>query len=822
MMSPNPNRDNSHSDRLDDRSEELNTYGPKSTRLHAAAPNPEETEPDTPQLPERYTILRELKKGGMGRIYLARDSQVNRQVAIKVMRGRLGAQPEWLERFAQELKTAGKVSHPNVVTVYDANPNATTPYLVMEYIDGPDLSQLCDGKLPIARVLEIAVQVCQGLVAVHKLGLIHRDIKPQNILLSSQGIAKLTDFGIAKEFQPSQNTATGMVMGTPYYLSPEQARDAKSVDQRSDIYSLGATLYHLATGELPHVIRLERVKDSSLANVLEKALAEYSQRFSTSQEFLDALIRLTLRLERGNTTFANGWLADGECFTCGEVNPLDRKHCKACAGKLRVPCLQCQDTIPIWENVCDHCGGIQSSLYPKLIEDCKQRFATVEQSIAEHEYTPAVQALKGSTIPQGDPRFKDQTDAYRKLEGTLQEIHRVYDECIEQIDRDVKQNKLPQAIDYLAHLLVENPSLAKMHFAPGQSTLESRLELLKGKLAKQQQRTRKSTPNSPSSAFEHQGVDPQTEGSAGTGEKHKRWLNKRAVLIIAGLLACELVFEPLRRIIYQPRSPYSETRYAQANRFPNLPVTLKNSVGMEFRLIQPGTFTMGSPRNEADRSDAETEHQVTISSPYYMGVYEVTQKQYRELMHENPSEFQGDDLPVESVSYEEVQQFIEKLNTLPSEVAAGRKYSLPTEAQWEYACRAGSTTAYCFGGDDWYLDYYAWYGYYGRWHPFNLNKKGPQKVGGKLPNPWGLYDMHGNVWEWCSDWEEAYPSGSLTDPMGPSTGSFRVNRGGSWSSGAARCRSSCRSGYDPSDRNRYLGFRLALSSTGTSPDRGAE
>jgi formylglycine-generating enzyme required for sulfatase activity len=235
---------------------------------------------------------------------------------------------------------------------------------------------------------------------------------------------------------------------------------------------------------------------------------------------------------------------------------------------------------------------------------------------------------------------------------------------------------------------------------------------------------------------------------------------------------------------------------------------------MEFRLIQPGTFTMGSPSNEAGRTNDETKHQVTISSPYYMGVYEVTQKQYRELMHENPSEFQGDDLPVESVSYEDVQQFIEKLNALPSEVAAGRKYSLPTEAQWEYACRAGSRTSFYFGDARSQLDDYAWY-------DGNSGSK-THAVGQKKPNAWGLYDMHGNIYEWCSDWYGAYPTGSLTNPMGPSTGSLRVLRGGSWFSDAALCRSSFRLRYVPSYRSHNLGFRLALSSTGTSPVRGAE
>jgi len=520
MTSPNPNRDDSHMDRPVNRSEELYTDGPQPTQIHDTEAQRAETEPQSPPLPARYTLLRELKQGGMGRVYLAKDSQTDRQVAIKVMRGGLGSQPEWLERFGRELKAACQISHPNVVTVYDANTNAIPPYLVMEYIDGPDLSELCDGRLPLERVLEIAVQVCQGLVAVHQLGLIHRDIKPQNILLNSLGMAKLTDFGIAKETKPAQHTATGMVMGTPYYQSPEQARDAKSVDQRSDIYSLGATLYHLATGEIPNVIRLERVKDSALAKVLEKALAAYSQRYATSQEFLDALNRLSRAMERGNARLSSDWLHDGECFSCGEVNPLDRKHCKACAGKLRVPCLQCQETIPIWENVCDHCVGIQASLYKNRIEDCDRQLGSAERSLAEHEYAPAVQELDRLMIPEGDPRFTDQSDAAKKLRATLQEMHCVYQSCVDRIDRDVKHNKLPEAIDHLAKQFVDHPWLAKLRIAPGQETLESRFEALQDKLEKQQQTTREPLTSSHESAtLEYRTADPPTIGIPPTEPK---------------------------------------------------------------------------------------------------------------------------------------------------------------------------------------------------------------------------------------------------------------------------------------------------------------
>jgi formylglycine-generating enzyme required for sulfatase activity len=244
-----------------------------------------------------------------------------------------------------------------------------------------------------------------------------------------------------------------------------------------------------------------------------------------------------------------------------------------------------------------------------------------------------------------------------------------------------------------------------------------------------------------------------------------------------------------------------------------LPNELTNSVGMKFRLIQPGTFMMGSPESEAGRYSDEGQHQVTLTNLYSMGIYPVTQSEYQRLMGSNPSQFKGDCHPVEQVSWEDATEFIKKLNGLSEERTAGRFYRLPTESEWEYACRAGSSTAYCFGENEARLGEYAWYG------KNSGNKTHP--VGQKKPNAWGLYDMHGNVWEWCSDWYGDYPSGAVTDPTGPSTGSCRVHRGGSWGSVALDCRSANpRSRGGPSNRNCNLGFRLALSSLGTS--RAAE
>jgi len=211
---------------------------------------------------------------------------------------------------------------------------------------------------------------------------------------------------------------------------------------------------------------------------------------------------------------------------------------------------------------------------------------------------------------------------------------------------------------------------------------------------------------------------------------------------------------------------------------------LTNSFGMEFVKIPAGSFTMGDSSNEPI-------HQVKITREFYLGRTLVTQAQWLAVMGTNPSKFKhSNNCPVESVSWENVQEFIHKLNSQEEGT-----YRLPTEAEWEYSCRAGTTGDYA--GD---LDSLAWYSE-------NSGSK-PHEVATKQPNAWGLYDMHGSVWEWTADWYGDYPVGIVSDPTGASSGSDRVLRGGSWNHDAVFARSGDRDYYPPSYQSYDLGFRL--------------
>ncbi len=205
-----------------------------------------------------------------------------------------------------------------------------------------------------------------------------------------------------------------------------------------------------------------------------------------------------------------------------------------------------------------------------------------------------------------------------------------------------------------------------------------------------------------------------------------------------------------------------------------------NSLGMKFVYIPPGTFMMGSPPSESGRYSDETRHKVTLTKGFYMQTTEVTQGQWKAVMGKNPSYFgsYGDNCPVEDVSWYEAQEFIKKLNKRDR----SHTYHLPTEAQWEYAARAVTTGRFAGTGNLYEMG----------WYYSNSSGNGTHKVGTKKPNQWGLYDMHGNVWEWCEDWKGSYPSGHVTDPSGPDRGSGRVFRGGGWYSYTRYCRSANR------------------------------
>ncbi len=261
---------------------------------------------------------------------------------------------------------------------------------------------------------------------------------------------------------------------------------------------------------------------------------------------------------------------------------------------------------------------------------------------------------------------------------------------------------------------------------------------------------------------------------------------------------------------------------------------LGNGVELNLCWCPPGTFLMGSPATEAGRDEDEVQHEVTLTQGFWMAKTETTQAQWEALRPDNPSHFKGDRLPVESVSWDESKAFAATLTERlrqEGKLEPGWEFRLPTEAQWEYACRAGTSTAYHTGDSEQALHKAGWYSgnserkpsrigewlrslpLIGGWYTGKMGGGGETKpVGGKAENVFGLQDMHGNVWEWCADWYGDYRSGGVVDPLGPANGPFRVIRGGFLGNDAAWCRSAFRDPHWPGNRWNYQGFRVCLVS----------
>jgi formylglycine-generating enzyme required for sulfatase activity len=278
------------------------------------------------------------------------------------------------------------------------------------------------------------------------------------------------------------------------------------------------------------------------------------------------------------------------------------------------------------------------------------------------------------------------------------------------------------------------------------------------------------------------------------------------LVVVLSLLPCQ---EPLRA---------KDASEEQADKLgevahPKMMIVEVASVQMVFVLIPKGKFMMGSPKTEDGHQGDENQHEVEITKPFYLAKYPVTQQQYKALMKKNPSYFQAgkeggdkvkdldtDAFPVESVSWKDAQAFCRAMRYKDK---YGRKFRLPTEAEWEYACRAGTKTVYWFGDDPKKLGDHDW---------FSENSiHRTHVVGTKNANPWGLYDLHGNVWQWCQDVSGDYPKEAVTDPQGPNEGFKRMIRGGCWGSDAWLCRSAKRSSYLPEYRYDFLGFRVAVA-----------
>jgi len=719
-----------------------------------------------------YLILDKLGQGGMGVVFKARHRRLGRVGALKILPPSFARDRSAVMRFRREVEAAGRLKHPNLVAALDADEDRGVHFLVMDYVEGRDLDRVVRdrGPLPIAQAVDCLIQAARGLEAAHAEGIVHRDIKPGNLMLDSAGRVRVLDLGLARivdAANPFSKTAggrlteSGMYMGTVDYMAPEQAEDSHRVDHRADIYGLGCTLYYLLTGQEP--FPGETVLKRLIAHMERPAPSLRTARPGVSPALEAAYQRLVAKRP------------DDRPASMTEVIAL-LEASKVAAAEVKAP------------------GAARPESRPELM-------------VFDEAPLKRVALPKTKTDPSIFARREEPEGLMIGRELSLEDLV-----------MDVRREAAPAPI---------RPALKP--------------------------------------------VSATTRSLSRSAPTRSRGRPNRLGLVVFALAAIAVLGVSFVRLVLFPGSvPSSDSRSSTVRRAPldrvknegfeRLPDQHSAIPGSEIvqelhttrvgsiklKRIPAGTFLMGALEADADADpDEKPQHRVQITRPFYLGVYEVTQAQYEAVMGENPSHFASTGAgsatvagqstgrhPVENVSWLQAVWFCNALSRIegltpfyhvngdnveiPDRNASG--YRLPTEAEWEYACRANAPTPtiYSSGDDPRSVESIAWYG--------ANSKDRTHSVGEKLPNGFGLFDMNGNVCEWC--WDRApdgevsasayYLQSPATDPPGPNEDPERRYRGGAWNlKGPQGLRLSWRSCREPRDQRSHIGFRLALTASNT-------
>jgi serine/threonine protein kinase/formylglycine-generating enzyme required for sulfatase activity len=738
-----------------------------------------------------YRVLRLLGQGGMGLVFEAEDARLQRRVALKVMKPEVAARARHRERFVREAQAAARVEHEHIVPIFQIDEQNGVPFIAMPFLKGEPLdARLRRGRMAPAEVVNVGTQIAEGLAAAHAHGLIHRDIKPGNIWLEADDprVAatrrdsgaeraavriRILDFGLARlTGDEAQLTQSGAIMGTPAYMAPEQAR-GQPVDARADLFSLGCVLYEMATGRRAFHGRDTMAVLSSLALDTPDAPAAVNP---TVPAKLSSLIMRLLEKEPAKRPGSAAEVA-------AELRRL------AIAPGTDAPATE--DFVP--RSAPDDVAAVEAP--PHLALPSQSRGEGKIGPTAASSPSPRFGGRLGWGVIAAcalfliGGGFAAYQLVFKSKDGTL----------VVEVDGDAdvrfKNGELQIYGDDGKLRYTLKPGERNAKVAPGTYTVKVagadgvKLETPEFVMEKDGRVALRVTAEPLVVAVEQSNRVPGKENSAGDPG--------RAVPAVLPAGQPPLAAAPFDSTMAK------QLQDAWAKHF-GTPVEFENTAGMKFRLIPPGSFTMGSADKDQRRFMEGPPHEAVVTWPFSIGVHEVTHRQYEGVMSPGkqvPADVA--DLPAANLTWTDAQEFCRLLNERPEEKQAGRTYRLAADVEWEYACRAGTTGPYPFPDEQ--IKHCAWLqgNAGGKAHP----------VGTRQPNAWGLHDMIGNVGEWCQDTFHQYNAAKVehdpTKPI-PNSGKGHVVRSKHFKSPAYLARSSYRVMATEDNRTDVTGFRVVM------------
>lgn len=803
-----------------------------------------------------YVILDKLGQGGMGMVLKARHRRMDRIVAIKILSANVTKNVNAAKRFQREVKAAARLEHPNIVSALDADEVNGTPFLVMQFVEGTDLSALVkkNGPLPVDQAVSCVLQAANGLKYAHEQGVIHRDIKPANLFLDRSGTVKVLDMGLARLESEGANqdelTGTGQIMGTIDYMAPEQAADTKNADVRADVYSLGVTLWYLLTGSalypagstvmklmahqnqpIPSLCEACPAVTQALEIVFRRMVAKLpDERFQSMSEVITALEQCRSGQSSAPAVAMDNADVSLATFLRGmESSPSLQAGAKTAVAK-KAARKKDQRTAMLLAADVETDSQSQLSLPPRQRAG-KAKSSSKQATLTSKRMWIATSSVVASLFIIAAVVFFVRTKyGVIRVEITDPDIE-VQIKGTDIVLKAADQGKDVRLTAGEQSLVIQRDDFT---FETDRLILKKdevttvRVELVAGEIVVRDGETVLGHAPLPEVTSPVVTTNTTALTPARTGVAEWNGWSKDT---------------PAPAIV--PFDSVEARQHQEAwAAYLKLPVEYTNSIGMRFRLIPPGEFVMGSTAKEIEdavqvprtdqllRSYIESEapqHTVVLTQPVYIGVHEVTEGQYEKVTGVNPVRSAANmavapadaaNHPVVKVTWHDAYGFTYKLSNLEGLaettsfsgatgfIHRAGSYRLTTEAEWEFSCRAGTTTRYWNGDNDIVLTSTAW---------TNSNAGNRTHVVGELnSNPFGLFDQTGNVWEWVADhWvPTAYQErkGKLTiDPLvvHPPTTNKSV-RGGAFTYYNANCRSSHRFANHSQGSYGNCGFRVAI------------